>query len=101
MFNPFDLQRHFKQIAKEPIHKLISTNRTMKSPPNMFKAVRNNLWEKQMRNKMFPNYYVYFELSDWPQSFELPLHKKEIKEIKNKDKLNEPYLKMFLDQDSL
>ena len=96
-----ELDAHFKQIAKEPVHKLISTNRSMKSLPNIFKAVRKNLWEKQIRNKMLPDYYVYFELSDWPKLFELPLHKEEIKEISNKDKLNEPYLKMSLNQDTL
>ena len=96
-----ELTEHFSKIAKEPIPKIVSTTKSMKSLSNLFRQVRNNLWARQEVHKMFPTYTIYFDLPNCSTLFELPLHREEISVISRESDLQTPYLKMSLDQDTL
>lgn len=91
----------FKELSLIKIEpKVKLTNKA----PALFKLLhiaRQNLWNKQNELKMFPQYKVYFSITDIDEVFELNLEKNEIIKINNYDEMKEPFLQMKMDQNTI
>ena len=96
-----ELLEFFKELSLVKIEPKLKTEGPVPSLKKLLTDARTNLWNRQQKLEMIPNYSIYLELSDYNKCFELKLNENSLVEKNIEDKKNEPYLRMKLDQDTM
>lgn len=103
VWSELELKDHFEKLSREPIEGLIKTEVKMKNLGRLVSLARNEMWKKQQKNGMKPDYRIYFDIPNYPRLIEISLSEDQTQEISRSESelMKAPYLKMKLDQDTL
>ncbi len=98
-----ELKEYFHKLAQEPVEALVHATETMPNIGRLVGTARQNLWQRQEKSGMKPDYRIYLDVPTHEKMIEVDLGVNASKEIDRTDKsaLRPPYLKMKLDQDTL
>jgi len=96
-----ELEAYFQRMGGTPAVKALTTTRPLPGVWRLVRQARANLWRRQAERKLFPAYRAYLEVEGEPNLCEIPLDREEVQEVPRESALQEPYLRMALDQDTL
>ena len=91
----------FKELSEIEIEPKVKLEGESPALLKLLKVARGNLWAKQVDLKMIPNYKIYFSLTDISKTYELDLNENRICEIATSQKMQEPFLQMKMDQNTM
>lgn len=96
-----ELKTFLKKLSEEKIETAVKTKEPIKNLGRLISIARSQLWLKQQKNEMKPDYRVYINVPTHHSLVEIDLSSDRCVEIARDKALNGPYIKMTLDQDTL
>ena len=96
-----ELQQHFERLSVTPAVKSLATHRPLPALGRLMRSARAQLWKRQQQGKIFSDYRVVLDVEGQASLFEINLQQEELRELPRSGPLEEPYLKMTLDQDTM
>lgn len=106
-----ELKAHFKKLSDERPLELVQLQEKVPQLGRLIQNARNQLWSKQEKNGMKPDYRIYLDIEGESKVFGIDLSKNEIHELpKERDEaestrkmlgMQPPYLRMRLNQNTM
>jgi len=95
-----EISSYIKEACSEPIIKKINTNEQIEGIIELMRLSRLKLWSRQALNNMKPEYNIYITIKENNRSCYFNLAYEDFEEVKFSGQRIEPYLELFLDQDT-
>jgi len=96
-----ELKSFFSELSDIQIVSKVKTDGPVPALSNLLINARSNMWKRQQKLNMIPDYTIYLEISDYHKTYELKLNADVLREVPVTEKKQEPYLRMKLDQDTM
>jgi UDP-MurNAc hydroxylase len=98
-----ELKKYFHVLTQEPVQALVHAEEPVTNIGRLVATARNNLWARQEKNGMKPDYRIYLDILTHDKVIEVDLASNQSQELDRSDSkaLRPPYLRMKLDQDTM